>query len=753
LVCGAFKNVQIGSNTIEGAPDGLDLFRWDGTQAALQAGDLGMNTSSGRISLYVDGSAQDVALLSEAGGSGISLITDSSVSTYSTITAALAAASSGDIVRVGPGTYSESVTVPAGVKLQGGGFRTIIDGAAATGTRIALSNGSTVQDLTVELPTDAAYAINGPSGSSDEALCYNIRLEGQGGSGVGIRCQNGDLFLRNCFYNSGTADAAFQVTGGKMTAVMTYIWSGTLDYGWDIASGGTLIAETMGVQQGCVINECLVVEAAKAQIGRAVFLSGDIGIYVEGDGHELIVNSGRIESTSYCLAVDSATTSGLMNIMGVDMDRSKMDIPGTYMDNVPFLMLFGNAESGNEGMFCWSKLRVGSPEFARSCAFGQGPSTTHGMVVLTTDDTAAVGDDGDNFVDETAAASSSSGSTFTFQGKTAGYSILIGSTVTNTDGYVKYWGHKIKQTTASAADGVYIFEVWSGVSWQTVEMMVTDDDEHYEYGSNPFLRANSEEYIRLNLDENTTWATKSINGTMAYWLRVRITTSSTTAPVFEQWKMAFSHNDVGSTGLSTYHGLAQWSETLQATGNVFGEEGGGGVGDGSFSVGSGGAPSGWTHTIKNSRLNTNGDAIQYQFNLPQGVATQFPLYFKVTLRRTLVGSNTVTLIGSLLPVEVVAVEVADPTGGTTPTARTYANTDTLTTNAAQTDTVTTGSIGLVANTKVGMLTFGPFSIDDYYEDDLILWRLELDDDGVDNTDIDVLTVSVSGVKWTPGEKI
>lgn len=49
---------------------------------------------------------------------GVWLVTDAAQAQYPSITAALAAASSGDAVVVGPGDYAESFSVPAGVALR-----------------------------------------------------------------------------------------------------------------------------------------------------------------------------------------------------------------------------------------------------------------------------------------------------------------------------------------------------------------------------------------------------------------------------------------------------------------------------------------------------------------------------------------------------------------------------------------------------------------------------------------------------------
>lgn len=63
-VCGELRGIsaiKVGKNTIDvGAAGAGDIIRWSGTQAALQAGDLGMNVTSGRPSAFIDGEAKDL---------------------------------------------------------------------------------------------------------------------------------------------------------------------------------------------------------------------------------------------------------------------------------------------------------------------------------------------------------------------------------------------------------------------------------------------------------------------------------------------------------------------------------------------------------------------------------------------------------------------------------------------------------------------------------------------------------------------
>jgi len=755
VLCGAMKNLHVGEQSITLSPAGVgDVARWSGSQAAAAAGDIGMDTSTGRGELYLAAlsASKKMACLDDVvGGFGVQLITSTTIKPYSTIGAALAVASAGDIVSVGPGTWNESVTVPAGVTLRGSGFGTVINGSAATGTRVALGgNGSAVENMEIQLPTNATYGVFGSPGGTDQNSVRGIRLVGNGASGIGIRGQAGAMFIEDTFFASGTADIFIQLSGSSplVTAVLTYVLSGTIKTAWDVGPGCTLVAETLGIQLGCTVTNGIQISNGTINAGRAVFLACVNGISVINNDAQVVVNSGRIDASSYAVLVGSGYLGGLMHLIALDFDENKISAPGSWWNTADIVWFYQNEGEADQGLYSYGKLRVGQPERPRSSAFGGGSTLSRGETVLTTDSTASGVSDGGNLTDVSAAARSPSSSTFTFQGTAQNHTILFGSTLQDGAGVIKHWAHLYNSTTASTTDGVYQFEIWNGSAWVEVEMLVDQEENVYRYADNPFIRANAEEYVELRLSEGVTWATKTINGTNAYWSRVRIMTAPTTAPVFERWRLSPSHAVINAKGNFVVHGLARWKETISAGGNVYGETGG--VVSVSVAVGSGGIPTGWNQNIKNSNMNSNGDAITYQFSLPRGICTACPLMFRVYYSVD-PGGGSADLIFSCLPLEVSGVSVADPTGGATPTARTAANTETLTAKAAQT-LGPTGVPSVVTN-KLHAMDFIGFDIDDYYEGDMVAIRLELDDDGSTNNNVAIWAIEVIGVKFTFGEPL
>lgn len=148
-------------------------------------------------------------------------------------------------------------------------------------------------------------------------------------------------------------------------------------------------------------------------------------------------------------------------------------------------------------------------------------------------------------------------------------------------------------------------------------------------------------------------------------------------------------------------------------------------------------------------MNQTSDAIYTQIILPKGIDTSFPLTVDVMYLIVTGGPGDFSLISSVLPLEVVGVLEADPTGGVPPIARTITNTETVTDNAGQ--IVSIATVNATDQTRLRKITFGPYDISSHYEGDAVLFRLEMEDDGPNNVDLVIMGYEVSGVFWTLGE--
>lgn len=459
-------------------------------------------------------------------------------------------------------------------------------------------------------------------------------------------------------------------------------------------------------------------------------------------GANTIAGNSVVSRGTSTYDVYQQASGSIVSIVGCSLDSTKFSVAN--WDGI--FLSYDGTEQGEDLAQFTQGLSVGLPEAGRYTRLGRGVPYTRGMTVVTSDSTATSTTEGGNLTDVSAAARSPSGSTFTFQGTAANHTILIGSDNTDGTDMLKHWGIFVDQTVAAveATKRSFAFEVWNGAAWVAMQVMDVSSHELYRYANEVFLRASSTELIQFGIDSTTTWTKKTILGKNLYWSRIRVTSALTTAPVFEQFRLLPSHMFVLEDGSVAYIGRARFTQTINAGGNIFGFTG---AATGSFAVGTGGLPTGWNHNLRESVLNSDGDTLYWQIPLPLGIDTGYPLYVDIELIPVVGGAGTVTLIGSLIPIEVAGVLEADPTGAKTPIARTLANTETTTAKAAQTYTRTYTS---GTTNKMQMVRFGPFDVSNYYEDDMLCLYLEMDDDGAGNAQTYVLTTSMIGARWCGG---
>ena len=240
----------------------------------------------------------------------------------------------------------------------------------------------------------------------------------------------------------------------------------------------------------------------------------------------------------------------------------------TSIDNVNFVTNVGvyaaiiDTKLDDEGYNVLGELHVGIAERGSESVFGEGDSYTRGMLVYT--ETA-----GGTFVDISTEARSSSASTFTFPGITANNSIYIASNLSNNDGVLEHYGIKTNVLTVAdlGVSGEIIIEYWNGTSWVEEDgMEVASSGSYFPYANNYFQHLGSHQ-IRYNSElETDTWTkndpiTPSL-GTSYNWVRFRIVSDITTAPIFEQFKLHTNRYEINSDGWVEYFGKARPIGTL-----------------------------------------------------------------------------------------------------------------------------------------------------------------------------------------------
>lgn len=691
-------------------------------------------------------------------------------SPYLTIGAALSDALSGDTVQVFPGTYPEDgLVVPDGVTIKGvGDWPSIRIGLTSSLSDImTIGDDSYADHLAFNVPSSSNISALVYSGSAGKtAGAYNITFYGDGLSGLGnglFKTGPGKMIGAEIRCEAGGVGSITAVDAGVLALESIHVPN----------SAGDIIAvsSVLSGARGQFVGH----NAGNPNVQDAIYISGSSsvaiafspnwfniqnGLHIASEDITAQLLGGQIDASSFTVLVDNGITGSNSEVRLDGIFEPKFSFPPSAL-NTDFALSFLQAKTDTrpaaQRMF-GAELQVGFPEQGTPSFFGEGPQYSDGIVILTTDATATPTTDGANFIDVSTTGTVDDGNTFTFQTQSAGSTILVASQrFDKTGDTLKHFGYDISQV-ASDLTGTYIFETWNGSEWEEHGVQAVSNENLYRYSNDVFLRSSSLEEVRFGLAENgTPWTKKTINGTEAYWSRIRIDTTGASLPTFNQIKVQpsyFSHNGQGQSSTA---GLAMWRDTLVGAGNIFGESGG--VVNSSLAVGSGGLPTGWSHQKPNSQLNQNGDAIYIQFAIPPGTCTAFPIKFSLlySLDGTQPVTSNVTGTLSAIPIQTSGISVADPTGGKLPVLRTFSNTETLTAKAGTAitkDLLPEGAtLPETLDNRIHSIDFSPFDISSYYEGDIIAVRFELDDDGTPSQDVSVWALTVEGVNFTEGKEL
>ena len=709
---------------------------------------------------------------------------------FLTIGAAITASSAGESIIVRPGTYAESgLVIPDNTTLigQGGYETTFITGAATTGNRVTLSGGSAIIDFTVTIPLDATNAIEygGPVGTVAGArfIKFNGQADGGGGAlgsglantGAGkiiafevrygtldcanlLLCTAGILAVQSLHIpGTGTVQRGAKVTNGRLQALDMNIGNANVTYGVEIGTGGVAVLISLNLFN---LKNGLLFSGNDVQVdalgGKIQTTSVQAGSYTDPDGVDSF--TGRAVVVGPTLDLASATIR-ITAQMEPNFVWDNTLNPNAAGSDFTVSLIQGNTDERNASQRLFGvDSQIGFPEKGSQFMTGEGGANPLFNKVVQID--AA----GTGFTDISDEAATKAGSAFTFLDPTGtlNESIAWCSTRRDTEGnLVKNWGIIMSQiATASGNTAIYTFEIYTGAAtydntWTEVGVQAISVAEQYNYANAVFLRSNSTEQLRLGIDDNTTWNTTTIDSQEGYYARVRLSfvpALFTATPTFEQLLTSPSHMMWNEQGQLTAHGLAMWRSDLFGVGNIWGEVDPGGAMDSSISVGSGGVPTGWTQKIKKGLLDTNADSVSFQFNLPDALCTAYPLYFNLTYsldQSTPLAADQVDMILSTLVLSVGGVLIASSLDAKVPVARTPASAEVFTSKAATTFSVAT-IVGVIAQSP-NVMQFGPVDISDYYDGDLLAIRLEMDDDGAQNANFTIWSLSVEGVRYTNGK--
>lgn len=711
----------------------------------------------------------------------------------------VAALTAGDKITVSPGIYAENnLSLPNNTALvsTGGWGQTIIGDTAAVNDILSIGQDCYVNGFTFKVPAGGNTAIDCNNTGGTNGI-YNVNLEGDGltGTGIGIyRSSGGKTIGGNIRVELGGIGSCFKVDEGVLALDSCHVPQSNGDI-TNVAYVTTKAGPKAGRGQFVGFN------VGNNNVENAVSIDGGTGTTLLTDKPFVIVYTPNIFNCDYAVTADSKyleinliggridnITNAVINLTDLTPSQTEAEaaiyritsnhvpqyIFGTnsaiYSDfSLTFTQEATSTLDSQFNVFGATKFSVGFPERPTQSHLGHGAPYTTGMVVLTAESATGGTPDGVNFANVSTAAASKSGSPFSFPNLVASSAndvIYFGSLRQDISGPVKHWGLQLTVETGETGvtRGEYIWEIYDGGSWVEVGVQATSAREGYSYGSDVFWRSDSQEIIRYGIDGNTTWGQKTIDGTNAYWVRVRVVTppsgGTPALPTFQTSKLADSSFCVSPSGVPYGTGLGMLRKVITLNGNIWTSDGN--LADYSETVG---ATNSWTHKIKDAVMDGVGKAVMIQFPIPLGTCTAFPLrmfleYKIINAPAGNISTPTSELDVYSLPIQVSGNNVADPAGGLVPTKRTSADTETVTANDAQLisslellpEGANNGDAFSTVEDRIHSILLCEVDISDYYEEDLVAIRFEIA--SLDGTsDIAVWSLVAEGVSHKDGKGI
>ena len=693
---------------------------------------------------------------------------------WSSIATAISNATENSTIMVRPGEYVEpkfTLNPTTALVSQGGAKVTFISASTNTGNFITISGSSYMEGFTVYTPTDDSAALYMNDSTAGIVTTLNdVHFKGSStaspplGKGVVMDtglAGNGKIIYRELRYGGGNLNILAEINKGIFA----------LD-GMHVPGGGTVNkAIQMNGGRGQLIN----VNVGNPSCDTALSVSGTssnkptvagfgfnifnvpTGIEITSDYYDVEVQQGRLEAGTTNVLVSSGVTgsNGKLNLTSFSMDSTKLSVPYGWVDSPHTFQFSDIGISQNIGpiLRSWSNFEVGHANKGFETNLGRGSEYQNGLHVHNS------GTTGDSHLTVSA---KTKGVTWSFRSLTAGEQIYIGSEERYADGeYVNFNGFELTYTGSTG--GTYTIEYYSGGTWVDVKYQCVHHNLGYNYANNLFSRTEtSVEDIRFGITENSGWDSTTLFGHTAKWIRITMVTPPASLPQFDLLWLEPSHVEINENGILSFFGDSLYKEPL--TLSSFGA--GGGTTDGTVPVGSGGAPTGWSHVIQDAKFNAASDEIFLQAPIPRGVCTAYPLEVVIYFGMDTADSGAGFTVSpqftvSFLPRGANNTLVNDPAGGIVVTPRRIEDTETLGSNPADFTSIDMVETGKPVNTYFGKplrASYEGFYIDDWYEGDGFLIRITI----VDGTPgqfsggpngITLLAVEVNATKWSLGERL
>lgn len=497
-------------------------------------------------------------------------------------------------VRPGAGTLQyveDNFTIPPYVSLvsEGGSSLTEIHANTTTGIQVTMSDGSAILGFTIEDKT-AGTALSVTNTGNVNIASLVIK---DVNDGVVINNASVSVNINNINFKEGTQGVlndGLRVEAGNVVA------EGILGLD-DVTIGGAMVRNTGANSDLTLTNvlafsinvqTCLSFEDSSrsnvfdvsadgiydglVQSGGSTSTSNNIKMFnVQNDGFRGELGTGGLNEATFSGVLFEAATGGLDANITTDQFKviggpAQIRVEQSYFDpGAEIVVQVLNLFEGDEANKFVSELHVGSPTRPNESCLGEGDSHVQLLAYTTTDDVA--------FTDITDDVRSATGSTFTFPSTAAGASIYLTNLYPDSTGSpLPFYGFKsIVATAAVLGAGSFTIQYYnSNVGWIDSKYMETQSDRrYYQYAKDVFTHTGSH-HIRgplelvVETDPNLTWDVNDLplTGTDRYWIRMRVVSAITTAPVFEQFKLHSNRFEVNGDGWVEYFGSSRPEGTL-----------------------------------------------------------------------------------------------------------------------------------------------------------------------------------------------
>lgn len=501
-------------------------------------------------------------------------------------------------------TITAADTIFTLVENSGVGLITIEDATSGIGISKTDAGFSFANDVRVNDCQTALY-VNNVAASVESDISVGGTLADA------IVVEAGSVLLRQPAVTSGTTATTFIKGSGATTFILIdrpITTSSNVTTGFDF-NGCTIIGNS-GTILGCV--DGIIISGNNANVrftGLNIINCTNDGIRIDNIG------------TNISLSMFSVTTIGSGNLELNVLNPNSSLIGNGSSDMSKYYVVDGadtqvyviDSFAGDEGLKNFGEFSVGSQLRPSESIFGEGDSHPY-LRAYSQISTGA-------FTDRTDAAKSSSGSTFTFDDLLEDSAIYIANDLfTSAGDSLIFHGLKTSIDTACVCNyGDVVAEYWNGSAWTefngSTQLSIAP---HWKYRKEYFDRTGSY-HIKFNPAILTDWAESDpmSEGNDRHWMRFRLTTTITTAPIFEQFKISTSRTELNEDGSKESHGYGRTVKklTLDAAGPI----------EGAMQSSDMYVDQNVGVAFDNNRYTATGDIYGFSFELPEDCDTSIPV--------------------------------------------------------------------------------------------------------------------------------